>query len=453
MDPLVTFDRFTGKPLKVMVDGQEFTVITQIFASPYLFSRGTRVYIVADKGQKFHILKDSWVQSNHASSEVDNIQKISRMVEEAEGLTELFRALCPRFVAGDNDICSTDTPRDSLTSLCIGRTRRRIVSGPIGDPITSYRSRVELLQAFIDIANQLDFIANRCGLVHGDVSMNNILIVRLLPNIIAAMPPGPGLNPDVKDALANVVLPNAPCTNEGLSLALPTGGSLIDFDYSREKDIPSAKTSGTMPYMSLSMTDPANLAKVKHQLAHDLESLFLVFLHIVRFLSAPRGDIESDNDRPQRLQIARWHHEASQAFIFSDKKADLLEVYAEPQTYVTQYWHPVIPYLKKLFEAIYPDLSFINRDYSSPITPKTFVSILLEARNFCSTLNETSLNYATILATPKKRPSTTTQTAETRLKRPRNAKKRPTAARNDPQPKPRRLQVGRFSNWEDSAAT
>ena len=207
-----------------------------------------------------------------------------------------------------------------------------------------------------------------------------------------------------------------------------------------------------MPYMSLSISDPENSAKVKHQLAHDLESLFLTFLHIVRFLSAPRGDIESDNDRPDHLQIAQWHHEASQAFLFSDKKADLLDVYAEPKTYVTQYWHPIIPYLKKLFEAVYPDLSFIKRDYSSPITPKTFVSILSEARDFCLTLNENSLNYATILAIPKKRPSTT-QTAETRVKRARKTKKRPTAAQNNPQPKPRRLQVGRFSNWEDSAAT
>ncbi len=168
-----------------------------------------------------------------------------------------------------------------------------------------------------------------------------------------------------------------------------------------------------MPYMSLSISDPKNSAQVKHQLAHDLESLFLVFLHIVRFLSAPRGDNEDDNNRSQHLQIARWHHEEKPAFLFSNKKADLLDVYAEPETYISQYWHPVIPYLKKLFKAVYPDLSFMDRDYSSPITPEAFVSILSQARDFCLTLKENSLNYAVILAIPKKRPSTT-HTADTR---------------------------------------
>lgn len=154
MDIFVTFDRFTGKPQSVTVGGQNFRIITQIFVSPYLFSRGTRVYIVADDNGQFHILKDSWVLSDHTSSEIDNIKKISRMVETSPNLPPSFRALCPRFVAGDDKIYCTDDPRNQLSSLCVGRTRRRIVTGPIGDPITSYSSRVELLQSFIDITQR-----------------------------------------------------------------------------------------------------------------------------------------------------------------------------------------------------------------------------------------------------------------------------------------------------------
>ena len=86
-----------------------------------------------------------------------------------------------------------------------------------------------------------------CGLVHGDVSINNILIVRLLPNIVAAMPPGMGSNLDNE----TVDLPSVPCTQEGLSIPLLTGGSLIDFDYSREKDISSVRTSVSLNLLLL----------------------------------------------------------------------------------------------------------------------------------------------------------------------------------------------------------
>lgn len=155
MDPLVTFDRFTGKPLLVTVENRKFIIITEIFASPYLFSRGTRVYIVIDKEDgKFHILKDSWILSDHAASEIENIKKISHLAATTEHLSQRFRALCPRFVAGEDNIYTTDTPRGVLPSNTTSRIRRRIVTGPIGDPITSYRSRVEALQAFIDIAQR-----------------------------------------------------------------------------------------------------------------------------------------------------------------------------------------------------------------------------------------------------------------------------------------------------------
>lgn len=205
--------------------------------------------------------------------------------------------------------------------------------------------------------------------------------------------------------------------------------------------------------MSLSLSSPTRTAEVQHKLAHDLESLFLVFLHIMRFLSSPRGDIESDRNREKTHHISRWHHEPSEKIMFSDKKSDLLEIYIDPETYITQYWRPVAPYLKELFEAVYPDLSFIHRNYDSPITPSTFVSILMKARNHCQDLFETKVNYAEINMAPpsKKRPSTALAT-EQKAKKPRKTQKRQTV-RADPPPNPRRTRVGRFSNWDNSVAT
>lgn len=153
-DTRVTISRFTGDPIAVVIDNQPFTIVREIHSSPYLFGRGTRVYIVKDTLGHFHIFKDSWIISTHENSEIEHIKKISS-VANAEGLTDIrSRFLRPRFVAGENHVNDTNEPRGLTGTRSLARIRRRIVTGPIGDPITSYRSRVECLQALIDIVNR-----------------------------------------------------------------------------------------------------------------------------------------------------------------------------------------------------------------------------------------------------------------------------------------------------------
>ena len=55
----------------------------------------------------------------------------------------------------------------------------------------------------------------------------------------------PGLDDDIdsEDDLTIVALPDQPCTQEGLLCDVQSGGSIIDFDYSRKKDVPSVRTS------------------------------------------------------------------------------------------------------------------------------------------------------------------------------------------------------------------
>lgn len=151
-DPKVIINPLTGDPQVVMVDGQQFTIITKISASPHLFGRGTRVYIVKDQRGRFHILKDSWILASHDFPEIDYIKNISSKVQ-SEGLDDRSKYLSPRFVAGENHVNDTNEPK-GLCRNGIARIRRRIVTGPIGDPITTYRSRVECLQALIDVVDR-----------------------------------------------------------------------------------------------------------------------------------------------------------------------------------------------------------------------------------------------------------------------------------------------------------
>ena len=151
-DPKVLTDSLTGHPQAVVVDGQQFTIVAKIFASPHLFGRGTRVYIVKDQQGQLHILKDSWTDASRDFSEIECIKNIASKVQ-SEGLDERSRILSPRFVAGENRVSHTDEPRHLLPKG-VARIRRRVVTGPIGDPITTYRSRIECLQVLLDVVDR-----------------------------------------------------------------------------------------------------------------------------------------------------------------------------------------------------------------------------------------------------------------------------------------------------------
>lgn len=208
-DLKITINRLTGLPLSVFVGAQEFFFVTEIFNSPFLFGRGTKVFIVKDKHDVHFILKDSWILTVYNISEVNNLQKINEAAREV-GTDPRLQALLPKLIVGDNDVANTSVLRGILPSDPEGsiRQRRRFVTGPIGDPITTYCSRVECIQAFIDIADrkystlsyiyclliakrsiELKFLDDKCNLVHGDISVNNVVIVRKLPNIITTLPP------------------------------------------------------------------------------------------------------------------------------------------------------------------------------------------------------------------------------------------------------------------------
>lgn len=152
-DPKVRIDHLTGDAQGVFVDNQFFTIVAEVYVSPLLFSRGTRVYIVKDDAGQFHIFKDSWILASHKDSEITHIKNISQTVE-AEAVDDRTRLLSPRFIAGEDNIDNTDEPRGLINTNLSPRIRRRIVTGPIGDPITTFRSRVECLQCLIDVVDR-----------------------------------------------------------------------------------------------------------------------------------------------------------------------------------------------------------------------------------------------------------------------------------------------------------
>ena len=153
-DPKISINCFTGVPFSVVVGTQTFFFVSEVFNSPFLFGRGTKVFIVKSEANgSYYILKDSWSSTAYNVNEIDNLSKICEAAKK-EGVDLRIRALLPMLIAGDDHVANTSTNRGILACTDEERQRRRFVTGPIGDPITSFCSRAECIQAFIDIADR-----------------------------------------------------------------------------------------------------------------------------------------------------------------------------------------------------------------------------------------------------------------------------------------------------------
>ena len=151
IDTSMTVDLFSGNVTKIKVEDQEFNVIKHIYSSLILFGRGTHVFLVQDKDGNFHILKDAWLLADHGISEINILSSISNTLKNDPSTdAQKYRSMHPRFVVGEEIGDSTNTRRGRLTDMPPERLHRRAVTGPVGDPLTSFRSREEFLKVLLD---------------------------------------------------------------------------------------------------------------------------------------------------------------------------------------------------------------------------------------------------------------------------------------------------------------
>ena len=129
-----------------------FKVVREIHRPIIPFGRGTRAYIVqeTDNGP-LYVLKDSWLLASHSISEIDQLRKILSQLNEDLSDKEKFQYACPQIYVGQDLSDNTVSRRGALANPPPPRVHRRIVVGPVGDPIIMYRSRKELIACFIHI--------------------------------------------------------------------------------------------------------------------------------------------------------------------------------------------------------------------------------------------------------------------------------------------------------------
>ena len=151
LDPNFKLNDF-GKLLEIVVDEKHFVVEKLVYELSCIVGRATRVWIVKYDNKRY-VLKDSWIQDHHVDSEIDILQRMTQLTTKHDDIKDSV----PRFV------CGGDIKIDGLLD-CTGRYRkdlkgwpesqrihRRIVSSPVGEPITSFRSKKEFIQAIISI--------------------------------------------------------------------------------------------------------------------------------------------------------------------------------------------------------------------------------------------------------------------------------------------------------------
>jgi hypothetical protein len=132
-DPTMLMDD-RDRVTSIMCDGKWFTVVRTIFETESLIGRATRVWEVEYERKKY-ILKDSWVDSLHSTSEFVLLARLQGM----EGVPQLF---CGCDISINDVLLTTGLIRHGLCGdPTRSRVRQRVVSSTFGDHIASFSSK------------------------------------------------------------------------------------------------------------------------------------------------------------------------------------------------------------------------------------------------------------------------------------------------------------------------
>jgi hypothetical protein len=143
LDPHFEID-MNGQVVAIECENRRFEVLERIHALPFQFGRGTQVWIVAHDGIKY-IMKDSWVREDGLHNEVAHLRRMA-CHEELKGRV-------PTLICGGDVVINgvNDSTGRYRSGRCFHRVHRRIVTSPIGESITSFKSKREFIRVMISI--------------------------------------------------------------------------------------------------------------------------------------------------------------------------------------------------------------------------------------------------------------------------------------------------------------
>jgi hypothetical protein len=199
------YDPTTGELIDIYVEDTpepsqqpihySFKPVCLLHSTAQMTGRTMRVWLVKE-GDRFYVLKDYWILSSHPFSEISTLKKINDVMKGNPEARKSLRHCYPIFIAGQTLGDSTDLRRIEVPIKPPAREHHRIVTGPVGDPLTSFCSKKEFCSVIRDIvkcelcffllvkfhliiSQDLHFLNVECGIIHGDISLNNLCINRV----------------------------------------------------------------------------------------------------------------------------------------------------------------------------------------------------------------------------------------------------------------------------------
>ncbi|TDL15327.1 hypothetical protein BD410DRAFT_691355, partial [Rickenella mellea] len=130
---------------EIYVKGMKYQIDSIIYQEPSLRGRGTICFKVYVNG-KLYVIKDSWVDMSRAVKEWE-------LLDEIKGIANVAEVIDHEVVQIGNDEDSTARDLNLVTTSHNVEIRNhvRMVISPYGSHIYQFRSKKELLHAFIDV--------------------------------------------------------------------------------------------------------------------------------------------------------------------------------------------------------------------------------------------------------------------------------------------------------------
>ncbi|KAJ2254090.1 hypothetical protein EV176_007359, partial [Coemansia sp. RSA 451] len=128
------------------------------------------------------LIKDAWAQTlgpdGHVCDEVAYLREIRNTLADDHTLDNMYPRLHAGGVVDDTTqyiLMHIDTNTQAKVPA---RVHKRLVISPVGEPIHDLKSIDELIVVVGDVMAAHSAIVKRCGLLHRDLSDNNIMFCR-----------------------------------------------------------------------------------------------------------------------------------------------------------------------------------------------------------------------------------------------------------------------------------
>ncbi|KJA13306.1 hypothetical protein HYPSUDRAFT_113970, partial [Hypholoma sublateritium FD-334 SS-4] len=322
-----------------------YEVIRPLHNSATVSGRATLVWLVRRRGV-YYVLKDSWPLQTKPFSEIQHLITINRAIRSDPEISKLLRHKYPIFVIGEELGDSTELRRKDILggSVDFPRVHRRVVTKPVGDPLTSFRSKYELCSVLCDVVEYLKYINEECHICHGDISLKNIVIKRgstSNANIVSQP-----IIPNESGSTAHTQRTEPSITAHGVAIDYDNSFSIVEIAESRYKI-----NSGTLPFMAVEALNWKDHEKFDHLPQHDLESLFYVLVTVCTYVDAP-GYLRNPVPLKTDLSIPanEWWATFDRHTLARVKSSQVGDLDDQILSRLSPYWkdfHPVIRDLQK----------------------------------------------------------------------------------------------------------